>query len=64
MHAPRMAAGLVAAFTDLDRKRMKRFADLIAYNIEILFGALSLAVPIAAKNRDAFIERGGGWATS
>jgi serine/threonine-protein kinase HipA len=63
-HAPKIATGLVATFRELDRKRMKRFADLIALNIETLFGALSLAVPTAVKDRDAFIERGGGWATS
>ncbi len=63
-HAPKMAAGLTAAFRDLDRKRMKRFADLIAHNIETLFSALSLAVPPAVKERDAFVERGGGWPSS
>lgn len=63
-HATAMAAGLTAAFRDLDRKRMKRFADLIAHNIETLFGALSLAAPPAVKERDAFVERGGGWPSS
>ncbi len=63
-HAPIMAAGLVAAFKDLDRKRMKRFADLIAQNIEALLGALSLAIPPETQQRDAFVERGGGWPSS
>lgn len=64
MHALRIAEGLVAAFYDLDRKRMKRFADLIAHNVDTLFTALKLTAPSAVKDRDAFVERGGGWGSS
>ena len=63
-HVVRMANVLVDAFGDLDRKRMKRFADLIAYNIDMLFAALELPVPAGVAVRDAFVERGGGWHSS
>ncbi|MEQ1489121.1 MAG: HipA domain-containing protein [Terricaulis sp.] len=58
---PAMGLALVALFADLDRRRLKRFADLIAGNVEIIFEALNLPVPAAIADRDLFVGRGGGW---
>lgn len=63
-HVTQLALGLTQAFVALDRRRMKRFADLIAHNIEILFVALGLAAPPAVEERDAFVESGGSWASA
>jgi serine/threonine-protein kinase HipA len=61
---PNMGAALAALFDELDRKRLKRFADLIAHNIESLFVTLGIEVPAAIASRDAFVQDGGGWRTS
>ncbi len=56
-----LAVGLCGAFPELDKRRMKRFADLISDNIVDLCAALDIAAPNAALGRDAFVARGGGW---
>jgi serine/threonine-protein kinase HipA len=61
---PSMAQAFAALFGELDRKRLKIFADLIAHNLEILCANLGLEPPPAIKTRDAFIQSGGGWRTS
>jgi len=43
---------------------MKNFADLIASNMRRLLPLFEIELPDAAKNRDAFISRGGGWLSS
>jgi serine/threonine-protein kinase HipA len=63
-HARSLADGLCAAFEELTRKGMKRFADLIAANLRQLLPVLDVAIPEAAQGRDAFVGRGGGWLTS
>ena len=63
-HARSLADGLCAAFEELTRKGMKRFADLIAANLRQLLPVLDVAIPEAAQERDAFVGRGGGWLTS
>ncbi|MBO9135039.1 HipA domain-containing protein [Rhizobium sp. B230/85] len=45
---------------DLGQRGLKRLADLIASNIRTLFDAFGLEVPEKARDRDAFIGRGGG----
>lgn len=42
----------------------KAFADLIAANMRVLLPALGCGVPEAARDRDAFVRRGGGWTLS
>jgi serine/threonine-protein kinase HipA len=56
-----LAVGLCGAFPELDQRGMKRFADLIGYNVMSLCRALDIASPNAASTRDAFVARGGGW---
>ena len=63
-HARSLADGLCAAFGELERKGMRRFADLIAANLRQLLPVLDVAIPEAARERDAFVGRGGGWLTS
>ena len=63
-HTRSLADGLSAAFAELTRKGMKPFADLIAANLRQLLPVLGLAIPEAARERDAFVGRGGGWLTS
>lgn len=63
-HARSLADGLCDVFEELMRKRMKLFADLIAANLRQLLPVLGVAVPEAARDRDAFVGRGGGWLTS
>ena len=58
---PAIGLALVALFGDLDRRRLKRFADLIASNVEAVFESLSVPVPAAIADRDLFVSRGGGW---
>ena len=60
-HTQNMAQCLIAAFDDLGRLGMKPYADLIAANIRQLLPVLGLDVPDAAGQRDAFVQRGGGW---
>ena len=60
-HTQNMAQCLIAAFDDLGRRGMKPYADLIAANIRQLLPVLGLDVPDAAGQRDAFVQRGGGW---
>lgn len=60
----RISAGLAASLQELSGKGMKAFADLIASNMRTLLPALGVEVPEAARHRDAFVERGGGWAQS
>ncbi|TGU50357.1 hypothetical protein EN829_020215 [Mesorhizobium sp. M00.F.Ca.ET.186.01.1.1] len=62
----RMRAGYVAdtdgalahQLAGLDRQNMKRFADLIAANIATLATAFEIAMPAAARGRDAWREQG------
>jgi serine/threonine-protein kinase HipA len=49
---------------ELERKGMRRFADLVAANLRQLLPMLGVAIPEAARERDTFVERGGGWLTS
>ena len=63
-HASTLAAGLSDALEELTRKDLKRFADLIAANMRHLLPELGIEVPEAAKTRDAFVGRGGGWPMS
>lgn len=42
----------------------KAFADLIASNMRMLLPEIGLEVPQSARDRDAAISRGGGWAAS
>ncbi|TIL82476.1 MAG: type II toxin-antitoxin system HipA family toxin, partial [Mesorhizobium sp.] len=48
----------------LEKRQVKRFADLIATNMRMLLGALRLELPDAARHRDEFIGRAGGWLMS
>ena len=59
--AKRISDGLAGELSKLDHVGMKRFADLIAHHIDELLSALELPLPDGIKNRDAYIERGGGW---
>ncbi|MBN9548080.1 MAG: HipA domain-containing protein [Alphaproteobacteria bacterium] len=59
-----IAASLARQLGDLDRRNMKRFADLIAANIDTLTTAFGLATPTEAKQRDAFIGSAGAWLMS
>ena len=63
-HASSIATTIAAALSALDQNTMKAFADLIAANMRQLLPALGLDVPQTAQNRDAFINRGGGWLMS
>ncbi len=56
-----LAVALCGAFPELDKMRMKRFADLIGDNIIGLCTILDIGAPGAASARDAFFARGGGW---
>ncbi|THK36769.1 type II toxin-antitoxin system HipA family toxin [Ensifer sp. MPMI2T] len=57
----RISAGLAAELPRLDRIGLKRFADLIGHNIDELLTAFEMPLPEGIKERDAYIERGGGW---
>ncbi len=59
-----LAEGLSAALEELTRKGLKPFADLIAANLRQLLPALGVEVPVEARERDAFVGRGGGWLVS
>lgn len=63
-HSRRISTALAAALQELGDKGMKAFADLIASNMRTLLPVLGVDVPEAARHRDAFVERGGGWAQS
>lgn len=60
-HSADIASALAARLDDLTKRGMKRFADLIASNIRTLLGNLEVDVPEAARERDAFLGRAGGW---
>jgi serine/threonine-protein kinase HipA len=55
------AKRLTAELKRMDRTGMKRFADLVANNIRILLPSFGLALPDGIADRDAYIDRGGGW---
>ncbi|WP_434714972.1 HipA domain-containing protein (plasmid) [Rhizobium sp. YTUHZ045] len=57
----RLSKGLAAELPRLDRLGLKRFADLIAHNIDELLTAFEMPLPDGIKTGDAYIERGGGW---
>ena len=59
-----IASALAAHFDELNKRGMKRFADLIATNIRTLLENLEVEVPEAAKERDAFLGSAGGWLLS
>jgi serine/threonine-protein kinase HipA len=63
-YSDEIASALAAQLDGLDQHGMKRFADLIASNIRTLLGNFELDVPGAAKERDAFMGRAGGWLLS
>ncbi|MEP9386481.1 HipA domain-containing protein [Mesorhizobium sp. KR9-304] len=63
-YSDEIASALAARLDELNKRGMKRFADLIATNIRTLLGNLEVDVPEAAKERDAFIGRTGGWLLS
>ena len=63
-HALEISNGLVNALPELTEKGLKAYADLIAQNMRDLLPAVGLPVADAAKTRDAFIARGGGWLNS
>lgn len=56
-----LSTGLTAELRGMDRNGMKRFADLIGHNIDEILTAFGLEVPKEICQRDAYIERGGGW---
>lgn len=56
-----MAVVLARFLAALDDGPTKRFADLIAASMRQLLPVLGVDVPEAARHRDAFVERGGGW---
>lgn len=45
----------------VQKNGLKLFADLIASNIRKLCDIVGVEVPQEARNRDAFVSRGGGW---
>ncbi|WP_192182543.1 HipA domain-containing protein [Mesorhizobium amorphae] len=59
-----IALGLADCLGALEKRQVKRFADLIATNMRMLLGALRLEIPHAASDRDEFIGRAGGWLMS
>jgi serine/threonine-protein kinase HipA len=59
-YAKEIAFALAGRLKALE-KNEKRFADLIASNIRVLLGALEIEIPEAARERDAFISKAGGW---
>ena len=63
-HTAAIAASLARQLNGLDKRNMKRFADLIASNIGTLTAAFGLAAPAAVEQRDAFVDRAGGWLMS
>lgn len=58
------ANDLCAAFGELDRMYARKFANLISSNAETLMTLLNRPVPASVKDRDAFVAKGGGWASS
>jgi serine/threonine-protein kinase HipA len=56
-----VAVVLAQFLATLDQGPTKRLADLIAANMRQLLPALGVEVPEAARDRDAFVEGGGGW---
>jgi serine/threonine-protein kinase HipA len=54
---------LIPAIDELQQRGQKAFADLIAANMRQLLPVLGLPVPEEARDRDAAIARGGGWAS-
>ena len=59
-----IAGSLARQLAGLDKRNMKRFADLIASNIAMLTAAFELDTPAAVGQRDAFLDRAGGWLVS
>ncbi|WP_181702092.1 HipA domain-containing protein [Chthonobacter albigriseus] len=62
--AQSIAGAIAPQLAEYDRDELKPMADLIAANMRMLLPALGCAVPAEAENRDAFVNRGGGWAMS
>lgn len=59
-----LADGLSGSLADLTDNGMKPLADLIAANMRHILPLLGVTVPMSARERDAFIPRGGGWLDS
>lgn len=59
-----IAGSMAEQLAGLDKRAMKRFADLIASNIATLTAAFGLGTPAVVGQRDAFVDRGGGWLMS
>jgi serine/threonine-protein kinase HipA len=62
--AGQLANNLAPSLPIIQSAGLKIFADLIAANMRQLLPVLGLPVPEPAQNRDAFIQRGGGWLLS
>ncbi|AJD43634.1 MULTISPECIES: HipA domain-containing protein [Rhizobium] len=56
-----VSGSLIGELRRMDRSGMKRFADLIGHNIDELLTAFGLPVPDQIRERDAYLDRGGGW---
>ncbi|QKD02931.1 HipA domain-containing protein [Mesorhizobium loti] len=59
-----IGGSLAQQLAGLDKRNMKRFADLIASNIATLTAAFGVGTPAAVGQRDAFLDRAGGWLMS
>jgi serine/threonine-protein kinase HipA len=62
--AAEIARGLAPTLPSLDDGGHKGFADLIAANMRVLLPQFGVPVPPQAQQRDAHIQRGGGWLQS
>ena len=58
-----IADALADALHEIANRGMKAYADLIAANMRQLLPVLGAQVPLAAQNRDAYVQHGGGWLT-
>ena len=58
-----IADGLADTLDEIANRGMKAYADLIAANMRQLLPVLGAQVPLAAQNRDAYVQHGGGWLT-
>ena len=59
-----IGGSLAQQLAGLDKRNMKRFADLIASNIATLTAAFGVGTPAVVGQRDAFLDRAGGWLMS
>jgi serine/threonine-protein kinase HipA len=59
-----IAEKLSEKLEELAANGLKRFADLIAGNIRMITSEFRLETPKTAKDRDVFLQSGGGWQMS